>query len=335
MKHKVRLSIRNIFSILGLIGLGLVVLLSRHEFTSFWQLISKLRWYIVLLIIIVQIISYWLNALYYRSILKIFSKKVKTVRLFEGALATNFVNYIVPTIGLAGAGYLSEVLAPQVPRGISVLTQLMRYALSGLAVLVMLPLGFLLILADNDTNRTIINITIASAIGITILAIILILLIQQETTLVSFINWLIRGIKRFRPSFKKEEAIHKFIKDFYLGYRVMVKSKLRMLIPFGWSIIYIIVEIATFYLVFLAFGKFEPIGVVVMAYLFANITSILGGIFFSTGIFELGMIGTLVTLGTPFSFAFAVTTVYRILNLLIGIPPGYYYYRKYLPKAKA
>jgi uncharacterized membrane protein YbhN (UPF0104 family) len=104
-----------------------------------------------------------------------------------------------------------------------------------------------------------------------------------------------------------------------------------MLIPFVWSIVYILIEIFTFYLAFLAFGKVEAFGIVIMAYLFANIASIFGGVFISTGIFELGMVGTLAALGVPLVEAVAVTTVYRVLNLLIGLPPGFYYYRKYLP----
>jgi len=331
-KHKPKISLRNLFSILGIIGLGIVVLFSRGEFTSFWRLLSNLRWYIIVLVIIIQIASYWLNAMYYRSILRIFSFEVTITRLFEGALAANFVNYIVPTIGLAGAGYLSEVLKPEVPRGVSVLVQFMRYALSGLAVLVMLPVGFLLILTAKETDHAIVKLTIAAAIGIAVLVIVLVALVQQETALRRLVDWLMRGVKRVYPKFKSEVNVRKFIGDFYVGYRIMTKSKLRMLIPFAWSIVYILVEIATFYLAFLAFGKIAALGVVVMAYLFANITAIFGGVFFSTGIFELGMIGTLVTLGTPFSLAFAITTVYRVLNLLIGLPPGYFYYRKYLPK---
>jgi uncharacterized membrane protein YbhN (UPF0104 family) len=82
---------------------------------------------------------------------------------------------------------------------------------------------------------------------------------------------------------------------------------------------------------FLAFGRLENLGIVIMAYLFANIASIFGGVFFSTGTFEVGMAGTLVALGTPLVIAVSVTVVYRVLNLIVGLPPGYIYYRKYLP----
>jgi len=324
------MKLRNIFMLCGIVGLAIVIILNGHQFGSFWHLLKNLRWYILALIIVIQIASYYVNALYYRSILKVFSYNISVERLFEGALATNFVNYILPSVGLAGAGYLSQVLSPEVPRGEGVLAQLMRYALSALAVLVMMPVGFIVIFFSNDSGRPIVKITLASAAAIIVLALAIVIFIQQETVLRRFANWLLKVAQRLRPSLNAASTRY-FIDEFYIGYRAMIKQKRRMLIPFGWSMVYIIIEIFTLYMAFLAFGKVVNPGIVIMAYLFANIASIFGGVFISTGIFEIGMIGTLVALGLPFVLAFSITTVYRVLNLLIGLPPGFYFYRKYLP----
>ena len=326
--------LRSIFSLLGLVGLFFVILLNRHQFSSFWHLLDNLEWYIIFLIVLVQLGSYWVNALYYRSILRIFSHNVSLPRLFQGALATNFVNYIIPSLGLAGAGYLSQVLSPDVPRGKSVLSQLMRYALSALAVLIMMPVGFILVYLSLGSGHTIVRVTLFSAIGITVFAILILALVQYELMLRRIVKFVIRSVRRIYPKFHGEAGMEDFVNEFYKGYHTMVSNKRRMLMPFGWSIIYIIIEIMTFYMAFLAFGKVENLGVVIMAYLFANIASIFGGVFFSTGIFELGMAGTLVALGTPLALAFSTTIVYRVLNLLIGLPPGFYFYRKYLPSVK-
>lgn len=331
MNNRPKLNLRNVLSLLGLVGLCIVILINHHQFVSVWHLLGQLRWYIIALVVIIQLTSYWVNALYYRSILRIFSYDVGITRLFEGALATNFVNYVVPTAGLAGAGYLSQVLSPEVPRGESVLTQLMRYALSALAVLVMMPVGFILIFMSSDAERAIVKVTLVSAIGVTTLAIGIVALIQHESTLKRLAAWLMRGLKRVYPKFNGQSAVEQFIKEFYVGYHTLVSHKKRLLMPFVWSIIYIVIAILTFYMAFLAFGKVINLGIVIMAYLFANIASIFGGAFISTGVFELGMVGTLVALGIPFTLAFSVTSIYRVLNLLIGLPPGFYYYKKYLP----
>ncbi len=325
MKH-----LRRAFTILGLVGLGIVVYLNRNDLRSFWSLLRELRWYIMAAVVVVQVGSYWLNALYYRSILRIFSDEVGTLRLFEGALATNFVNYVLPSAGLAGAGYLSQVLSPEVPRGVSVLVQLMRYALSALSVLLMMPVGLGLLYAFGiEQGRSVVGITEASAIAITAGAFALVALVQHEGMLRRVLTWLLRRLRRLiTPA--RSEAIWRFVDQFYQAYHSMVSHKAKMLAPFGWSMLYIMVELTTPYMVFLAFGKVVNPGIVVMAYLFANIASIFGGVFFSTGIFELGMAGILVALGVEFTLAVAVTTVYRVANLLIGLPPGFFYYRKYL-----
>jgi uncharacterized protein (TIRG00374 family) len=330
MRYLTRTKLRTALTLLGIIGLAIVLLLNRHQLASCWHLLKNLRWYIVAIIVIVQVASYWVNALYYRSILRIFSYDVGLVRLFKGALATNFVNYILPSVGLAGAGYLSQVLSPEVPRGKAFLTQLMRYAFSALAVLLMMPVGFFIILLINKTGQAIVRVTLLSVIAIIALVACVVAFIHQESAVRRTIAWLTKTLKRAFPAFKINSTQY-FINEFYVGYRAMSRQKRRLLMPFAWSIIYIVIELGTFYMAFLAFGKVENPGIAVMAYLFANIASIFGGIIFSTGIFELGMAGTLVALGTPLALAVSVTTVYRVLNLLIGLPPGYYFYRRYLP----
>lgn len=330
MSTKARLSIHGILALAGLAALAVVALLNGHQFANFWHLFKQLKWYVLAAIVLVQVGSYWMNALYYRSILRIFSYDVGLARLFEGALATNFVNYVVPTAGLAGAGYLSQVLSPDVPRGEVVLAQLMRYGLSALAVLVMMPVGILLIIFSGDAGHAIVKTTILAALGVTILGVGIVALVQRETACRRTIAWAAKHLHRMLPKFEPAVVRH-FIDEFYVGYHALARRKRRLLTPFGWSMLYIIIEILTFYMAFLAFGKVINPGIAVMAYLFANIASIFGGVFFSTGIFEAGMAGTLVALGLPFSLALSVTVVYRVLNLLIGLPPGFYFYRKYLP----
>jgi len=323
--------IHRLMMIIGLICLAIVLIFNAHQFSNFIHLIKSLRWYIVVLIVVVQLISYYLNALYYRSILRIFDHNIKLMRLFEGALSTNFVNYVTPTVGLAGAGFLSQVLSPEVPRGEGVLSQLVRYAFSSLAVLLMMPIGFGLILLGNHSSQSVIKISVIASLVIIGLAMALIGLIHQELVLRRLAGRIeIKLLKIFTKL--KKKSLGNFVDEFYIGYRLVVHQKRRMLAPFGWSIIYIIVEILTLYMSFLAFGKAVNPGIAVMGYVLANIASVFGGTFFSTGVFELGMLGTFVALGVPFALALSVIVVYRVLNLLIGLPPGFYYYRKYLPK---
>lgn len=334
-RHPGRTVVRTTLTVLGLVGLAIVVVVNRHDLHRFWGLLGSLRWYVVATVVVVQLASYWVNGLYYRSILRLYGHDLPTRRLFEGALATNFVNYVLPSVGFAGAAYLSQVLSPEVPRGEGVLTQLMRYALSALAVLLFLPVGFGLVAAEGLSDHTVVKVTLGSCALITVAGVVIVVLVSRERRLRAVVARLMALVHRVRPSFRGDRAVSDFVDSFYEGFHAMGKRRTALLVPFWWSLIYIVIELGTFYLAFLAFGRTPALGAVVLAYLFANIASTFGGVFFSTGTFELGMAATLVALGNSVALAAAVTIVYRMLNLLIGLPPGYVYYRKYLPKTSS
>jgi uncharacterized protein (TIRG00374 family) len=330
--HIPELSIKNVFTLLGFIGLSLIIIFNRHLLADSWHLVGQLHWYIIVVIIIVQLISYWLNAFYYRSILNVFnSYHISILRLFEAALATNYVNYMVPSAGAAGAGYLSQVLSPDVTRGESVLAQLMRSVFDALALLIMMPFGLFLIVISHQSRGPVIRESLISTSVVFIAAIFIFWFVYHESKLRKTLSKITRFIKHLYPNFGGEKAIIYFLNSFYKGYHSMFNKKKQMLVPFIWSVLYVAVELLTVYLVFLAFGKVINPGIVMTAYLIANIVSIFGGLLFSVGAFEVGMAGTFITLGIPSSLALSITVLYRAINLIISLPPGFYYYRKYLP----
>lgn len=328
--HSNKLSVKNIFTALGFIALCIVIAFNKDLVIKSWHLLGNLRWYFVIAVVVVQFVSYWLNAFYYQSILKVFNYSgISIVRLFEAALATNYVNYMVPSIGAAGAGYLSQVLAPEVKRGESVLTQLMRSVLDALALLLMLPIG--LILISRQASGSIIEESLISTAIVVFAGLLIFWLVNHENKFRKLTYKALHLIKRLFPRFDKEKAILNFLDSFYTGYRTMFSKKKQMLVPFIWSVLYVSVELLTVYIYFLAFGRAINPGIVIIAYLIANIFSILGGVIFSVGIFELGMAGAFIALGIPPGLAFSITIIYRAFNVLISLPPGFYYYRKYLP----
>jgi uncharacterized protein (TIRG00374 family) len=317
------MKVKQVISLLGLVGLLLLIVLDRHQFESFWHLIRNIRLYILLLIILVHLFSYYLNALYYRSILRVFGYQVYVARLFQGALATNFVNYVFPSAGLGGAAFLSQALKPAVPRGEGFLTQIVRYALSSLATLLMVPVAIILLLVGQDNNKKVFIVTLVSSLVILVFGIVMVAVVALRE------QWVRRVFKRISLKFKKT-YVERFADDFYRGFRIILNNLSDMLVPFGWSIAYIVAEVFTLYLAFLAFGKVVNPGLALMGYILANVASFFGGTIISLGAFELSLTGTLVALGQPLSLAISVTLVYRIMSLIVGLPPGFVFYRKFL-----
>ncbi len=321
------MKLRQVILVIGIIGLFIVILLNRHQFVTFWHLLINIKLYYLIVVIAVQLFSYYLNALYYRSILRAFKYEIGLKRLFEGAMSANFVNYIFPTAGMGGAAFLSQVLKPEVPRGQGFLTQIMRYVLSSIAVAMFIPVAILLLAATDHSDATVFEGVTVAAFLILVVGIIIYNLVRNEKLVRRLLNWLSLKFK-----FLKNIGSKSFADDFYTGFHEIFGNVRTMLMPYIWSVMYIMEEVLTMYLAFLALGRVVNPGIVLMGYIVANIASFFGGAIISVGAFEVSLTGILVALGQPFAFALSVTLIYRVLNMIIGLPPGFIYYRKYLKK---
>lgn len=321
------MKLRQVVLALGIIGLFIVILLNRHQFVTFWHLLINIKLYYLIAVVIVQLFSYYLNALYYRSILRAFKYEIGLMRLFEGAMSSNFVNYIFPTAGMGGAVFLSQVLKPEVPRGQGFLTQIMRYVLSSIAVAMFIPVSILLLAATDHSDATVFEGVIVAAFLILTVGIIIYKLVRNEKLVRRLLNWL-----SHKFHFLKSIGSKSFADDFYSGFHEIFGNVRTMFVPYVWSVTYIVVEVFTMYLAFLALGRVVNPGIVLMGYIVANISSVFGGAIISVGAFEVSLTGILVALGQPFAFALSVTLIYRVLNMIIGLPPGFIYYRKYIKK---
>lgn len=323
------MKLRHWLLILALFGLGVVIIVNAGQLQSFWRLLIHLKWYVIALIVLVQLVSYWANAKYYQAFFAAFGQKIRLRLLFEAALGVNFVNYILPAAGLAGVGYLTQMLQPDVTRGRTVVAQLVRQAFSALSTLAILPLGFLFLFLADDVDHVLVRIILLLILAIIVAAVVIIWLLDREQLSRRVARRLGRTINRFSRRFTPA-AVERLLDEFYASYHPLRRDQRRLIAPFGWSLAYIGIEVLTLYLAYLAFGQWVNPGVVITAYTLANIASLAGGALFSVGVFEATMAATLVALGSPFTLAFSVTVVYRVLNMVIGLPPGLYYYRKYL-----
>ena len=109
------MKLRHWLFFLALVGLAIIIIVNAGQLGSFLHILGSLRWYAVLVIVVLQLFSYYTNAQFYASFFRVFNHKLPLRRLYEATLAVNFVNYILPTAGLAGAGYLTQATHPEVP----------------------------------------------------------------------------------------------------------------------------------------------------------------------------------------------------------------------------
>ena len=62
------MKLRRLLLVAGLIGIGVLVLVHLGDLSKFWDALQDLQWYVIPLVIIVQLASYYFNARYYQAI---------------------------------------------------------------------------------------------------------------------------------------------------------------------------------------------------------------------------------------------------------------------------
>jgi uncharacterized protein (TIRG00374 family) len=146
--------------------------------------------------------------------------------------------------------------------------------------------------------------------------------------LTRLVNRLIRLVRPRYPETIKIERAQRVIEDLHANYKLIESQWRRLKAPFFWALMANLTEMATIYVVYLAFGHPVNIGSIILAYAvanFAGMVSILPG---GVGIYETLMTAVLVATGVPASLGISVTVMYRVVNTMLQIVPGYVLYHR-------
>ena len=333
------MNIRRFLLLIGLIGLGLFLVANLGGLGQFLHNLSQVRWYLIPLIILIQLGSYYSNARFYNSFFSLSGHNVPIIRLMKVALAINFTNQVIPAGGVAGTTYLSRTLSDTVPPGKSTLSQLGRYICSVITNFPLLALGVLIIFFSGSISHISVRFVIFVVTIIVIAGVAGISYLSERSRMRKIVGPVIRTYNRigsyfFRSHFKPltSPQVGGFFDEFYAGYRDIMRKKRNWVKLFGWAIAGNIAEMATIYATFVGFGVWPNVGVVILAYQIAIAASLVGPFTSGAGALEFGMVGGFTALGVPFALSFAVVIVYRFLNMILFLPPGFYFYRKDLTK---
>lgn len=319
---------------LGVVALLTVALVNFGYIQELGGLLKQVRWYVLLLVLFAQGASYLANAKYYQTVLAMFGHRLRLPELYEISLALNFVNQVFPSGGLSGATYLSSELHGEVPVGKATLVQLMRYVFTFISYLVVLVLGFLLLFLGDNLEKVAFRLALLLILVIIIGSLLILVVVSDRGKMESLVRLGVALVNRAGRFFRNrgklitEEKIRRFLEEFYRGYGLLMDDKKAWAAPLFWCLVGSLAEVATIYIVFLAFSQLVNPGAVIAAYTIANLASLLS--FYSGGIgfYEGGMAATLAFLGVPLATSVSVTVFYRAFNFVIFLPLGFYFYRK-------
>lgn len=321
--------------------LGLAIFLVRHDIGKALADLGKVNSAALLLMIPFQIENYAAYTHLYQEFFKILGvKKQPFKELYKIALELNFVNHVFPSGGVSGFSYFNARLKPYgISTAQATLTQTMRFLLTFASYVMLLFIGlFLLALGGSASNMTIL-ITCSLAFLVVFIIGIGIYIASNKERIHTFtqlltkqLNKILHIVRPTHPETINLKRVEKTFNEVHHNYELL-KSKFPMLTrPLYYAMVANITELATVYVAYIAYGRFVNPGAVIIAYALANFAGLIAVLPGGIGVYEGLMTAVLVSAGVPAGLAISATVMYRVINLLLGLPTGYFFYHRALSK---
>jgi uncharacterized protein (TIRG00374 family) len=318
---------------------GLVVALHSQIIDTFRQ-IGQVKWWILLLIIPIELLNYDAQAKIYKKLFAIVGTKVSYKHMYKLSLELNFVNHVFPSGGVSGISYFGVRMRNNHVTGArAALVQLMKLVLLFVSFEVLILLGVLIMAVDGGVS----GLVILLAGSITTMLVLgtcgFVYIIGSARRIDTFFVFMTRALNRLihvvRPQHPETINIaraRKVFSDLHENY-LLFQSKLPELRkPFLYALVANVTEVAAVYVVYLAFDEVVNLGAVILAYAVANFAGLISVLPGGVGVYEALMTGVLAIAGIPVALSIPVTVMYRVLSMLVQVPPGYYLYHRALSR---
>lgn len=325
-----------LLNIVTLAALIITLYFIRHDLATTFDNLTKVHAWALVLIVPLEAINYHAQAKLYQHLFRIVGNNFTYKYLYLASLELNFVNHVFPSGGAAGLSYFSfRFKTDQIPGGKATLIQIMKLVLTffSFEILVIISV-FFLALGGKVNDLTILVAGVLSTLLI-VGSVLFAYIVEEKQRINNFFEYMTRLINKLLHKIKPSEAdaisidrARQVFEDFHSTYRQLRKSKRQMRAPLLYALLANVTEVAVIYVVFVAFDSYVNVGAVILAYgiaNFAGMVSILPG---GVGLYEALMTGILLTTGVPATISLPVIVMYRVLNTLLQVPPGYYLYHK-------
>jgi uncharacterized protein (TIRG00374 family) len=327
--------------ILNVLTLALLVALVygiRHQLSQTLRDLKHVHIWALLLIIPIEIVNYHAQTKQYQTLFGLAGNKLKYKFLFKTAVELNFVNHVFPSGGVTGISYFGVRLKnDEITGGRATLVQFMKLAMTFLSFELLIVIGIIcLAVMGRVNNLTILVGTLLSTL-LVVGTFLFTYIIGSKSRINSFMTWATRAVNRViqvvRPSHPETINIaraHVLFDDLHDNYQEITGKRSQLQSPFWWAFIANLTEVLAVYAVFVAFGHWVNLGAVILAYAIANFAGLVSVLPGGVGIYEALMTAVLASAGVSPGLSLPVIVMYRVINTLIQIPPGYFLYHQHL-----
>ncbi len=333
--------ILNIITILALFALLYVI---RDQLSQTLTNLSRVWLGVLVLMLPIQLLNYHAQTKMYQHLFQILGNKLSYKFLFRTSLELNMVNSVFPSGGVSGVSYYGVRMRDggKVTGAKATLVQVMKVALLILSFELLLIVGLFLMAIEGRASGLILFVTGSLSTLLIVGTLGSMYIIGSKRRINSFFIAVTKffngAVRLFRP--KNPETIdiqkaHGVFDDMHQNYMHFRRHYKKLKAPFYWALTANLSEIMTIYVVYIAFGEWVNIGAVILAYAVANFAGLVSVLPGGVGVYEFLMTAVLVAGGVPAAVSLPVTVMYRVLNTLIQVPPGYYFYHKTLQSSGA
>lgn len=310
----------------------------RHQLADTIQNLGKVQVWALLLLLPLEYLNYDAQARMYQQLFGIVGNRLSYKRMFKLSLELNFVNTVFPSGGVSGISYFGmRMRSNKVTGARATLVHLMKLVMLFLSFEVLVLFGMIALAAGNRVNGLVLllagSLTTIMVLGT--LAFVYIIGSKRRisaffTFITMALNKLIHVVRPRHPETINVARARDTFNELHENY-ILFQNKLPELRkPFVYALIANLTEVLAVYAVYVAFGHWVNLGAVILGYAIANFAGFISVLPGGVGVYEALMTGVLVVGGVPAAVSIPVVVMYRVLNTVIQLPPGYYYYQKAL-----
>jgi hypothetical protein len=329
---------RTWLNIITILFLALAIYLARHQIVQAWMLLGKVDLRIFLLMIPIQLFSYFAIGEVMFSYLRAKGdlKKMSRWTMARIALELNFINHIIPVPTIAGFSYLGWLLNyHDVSAGRATMAQIIRYVTMFISYLSLILISVVFLMFDRGVDRITIIISIVFTVTTIIAVGFLIYVIGNKQRMTVLSGWITKTINKFSSIFRpgkkykalKLKKVDMFFMDLHQDYMEIQKDINILKLPVIWAIVGNILDTLLIFVAFLSFGYIVNPAVLFIAYGVSSFVAVFAATPGGSGVYEAIMITFLVSAGVPAGIAIAGTLLARVTLLAGTFIFGYIFYQ--------
>jgi len=324
-------------------ALVVLIYLVRGQLATTFENLGKVRAWALLLLIPIEALNYHAQTRLYQRLFAITGEYLSYKYLFKLSLELNFVNHVFPSGGVSGLSYFGlRLKGDGVPGPKSTLVQLMKLVLIFLSFESLLLFGMLVLAAVGKVNNLIVLLGTALTTLIIVGTAIAAYIIGDRGRvqaffkgLTQFLNSLIQVVRPKHPETINLDKLKSTVDELHDNYTMFKRNMHALRVPLLYALLANVTEILAVYVIYVAFGHWVNLGAVILAYAVANFAGLVSVLPGGVGVYEGLMTLVLAAGGIKPAISIPATVMYRVLNTLLQVPPGYYLYHKNLRKRPA